>query len=58
MSGERDRHILAQTSQETAAHLKQSHYICYPNTAHLFPWEIPEQVNQDIQQWLQSLSVR
>jgi pimeloyl-ACP methyl ester carboxylesterase len=58
MSGERDRHILAQTSQETAAHFKQSHYICYPNTAHLFPWEIPEQVNQDIQQWLQSLSVR
>jgi pimeloyl-ACP methyl ester carboxylesterase len=57
MSGERDRHILAQTSQETAAHLKNSHYICYSNTAHLFPWEIPEQVNQDIQQWLQRISL-
>jgi pimeloyl-ACP methyl ester carboxylesterase len=57
MSGANDRHILAQTSQETAAHLKNSHYICYPNTAHLFPWEIPERVNQDIQKWLQSVSI-
>jgi pimeloyl-ACP methyl ester carboxylesterase len=53
LSGGNDRHILAQTSQETADHLKNSHYICYPKTAHLFPWEIPEQVNRDIQQWLQ-----
>jgi pimeloyl-ACP methyl ester carboxylesterase len=53
LSGANDRHILAQTSQETAKHLKSSHYICYPETAHLFPWEIPERMNQDIQQWLQ-----
>jgi pimeloyl-ACP methyl ester carboxylesterase len=53
LSGAGDRHILAQTSQETAKNLKNSHYICYPETAHLFPWEIPEQVNNDIQHWLQ-----
>jgi pimeloyl-ACP methyl ester carboxylesterase len=54
LSGADDRHILAQTSQETAEHLKNSHYISYPKTAHLFPWEIPEQMNRDIQQWLNS----
>jgi pimeloyl-ACP methyl ester carboxylesterase len=54
LSGANDRHILAQTSQETAQHLRNSHYICYPETAHLFPWEIPERMNRDIQQWLQS----
>jgi pimeloyl-ACP methyl ester carboxylesterase len=54
LSGANDHHILAQASQETARHLKNSHYICYPETAHLFPWEIPEQVNRDIQKWLQN----
>jgi pimeloyl-ACP methyl ester carboxylesterase len=54
LSGADDRHILAQTSQETADKLKNSHYICYPETAHLFPWEISEQMNRDIQQWLNS----
>jgi pimeloyl-ACP methyl ester carboxylesterase len=52
MSGENDRHILAQASHETANHLKNSQWISYPKTAHLFPWEIPTQVNQDIQAWL------
>jgi pimeloyl-ACP methyl ester carboxylesterase len=54
LSGAGDRHILAQTSQETAKNLTNSNYICYPETAHLFPWEIPEQVNRDIEQWLRS----
>jgi pimeloyl-ACP methyl ester carboxylesterase len=52
MSGADDRHIMAQASDETAKHLKNSQWINYPDTAHLFPWEIPTQVNQDIQQWL------
>jgi pimeloyl-ACP methyl ester carboxylesterase len=49
--GANDCHILSSASLETAQHLKNSQHICYPNVAHLFPWEIPDQVNQDIQQW-------
>jgi pimeloyl-ACP methyl ester carboxylesterase len=52
MSGANDRHILAQASHETAKYLTNSQWMSYPETAHLFPWEIPTQVNQDIQQWL------
>ncbi len=52
LSGADDRHILTQASYETAQNLKNSQWICYPETAHLFPWEIPVRVNQDIQQWL------
>jgi pimeloyl-ACP methyl ester carboxylesterase len=47
-----DRHITAAASQETAAHLPRSTLHCYPNTAHLFPWEIPTQMHQDIEHWL------
>ena len=52
LAGESDRHITARSSAETAKQLPNCQYICYPNTAHLFPWEIPQQVLQDIQQWL------
>ncbi|AFY48913.1 putative hydrolase or acyltransferase of alpha/beta superfamily [Nostoc sp. PCC 7524] len=52
MAGDQDRHITAESSLETAQHLKNSHWRCYPNTAHLFPWEIPEQVLSDIDHWL------
>ncbi|MGB8699419.1 MAG: alpha/beta hydrolase [Thermosynechococcaceae cyanobacterium] len=55
LSGAQDRHILPTASYETAQYLKNSHYICYPDVAHLFPWEIPTQVNHDIGQWLDSL---
>lgn len=55
LAGECDRHITAAASQETAEHLPQSRWICYPNTAHLFPWEIPGQVHQDIVQWLETV---
>ena len=55
LAGQYDRHITAQASAETANYLIQSKYICYPNTAHLFPWEISNLVNQDIQEWLQVL---
>lgn len=52
LAGECDRHIMANSSQKTAQKIKNSQFICYPNTAHLFPWEIPQKVLQDIQQWL------
>lgn len=52
MAGERDRHITPAASFETAAALPQSDWICYPNTAHLLPWEIPEQILGDLDRWL------
>ena len=52
LAGECDRHITAESSQKTAQQIKNSQFICYPNTAHLFPWEIPQQVLQDVQEWL------
>lgn len=53
MAGEQDRHIIAQASRETAENIPHSQWICYPQTAHLFPWEIPTQVLEDIEKWLQ-----
>ncbi len=52
LCGEHDRHITAQASLETAQHLPQAQSFCYPNTAHLLPWEIPDQLLNDIQAWL------
>ncbi|MFK8183975.1 MAG: alpha/beta fold hydrolase [Phormidesmis sp.] len=52
LCGERDRHITADASLETARALPNCQTHCYPDTAHLFPWEIPEVVNADIQSWL------
>ena len=57
LSGERDRHITAYASQETAQHLKNCEYINYPQVAHLFPWEIPDRVLEDIQQWLDRIEL-
>lgn len=53
LAGESDRHITAASSLETAQHLKSCQWKCYPQTAHLFPWEIPDQVLQDIDGWLE-----
>lgn len=53
LAGADDRHITAASSQETARQLSQAEWRCYPNTAHLFPWEIPDQVLTDIDDWLQ-----
>ncbi|MGI0485283.1 alpha/beta fold hydrolase [Pantanalinema rosaneae CENA516] len=53
MAGAADRHITAESSRETALHLPQAHWQCYANTAHLFPWEIPDRVLQEIDTWLQ-----
>ncbi|MDY7052158.1 MULTISPECIES: alpha/beta fold hydrolase [Limnospira] len=54
LAGECDRHITAISSQETAANLPNSQFNCYPNTAHLFPWEIPDQVITDIDNWIKN----
>lgn len=52
LAGAEDRHITALSSRETAENLQNSHYQCYPNAAHLFPWEIPTDVLKDINNWL------
>ncbi len=58
LAGAADRHITPQSSQETAQHLKNCQYRCYPNTAHLFPWEIPDLVRKDIDNFLEGLEAR
>lgn len=50
--GAEDRHITPQASLETAQHLPNCKHHCYPNVAHLFPWEIPEKMLADVYQWL------
>jgi len=52
LAGAEDRHITAQSSLETARCLQNCQWHCYPNTAHLFPWEIPQQVLSDIDDWI------
>ncbi|MDB9539503.1 alpha/beta hydrolase [Anabaenopsis tanganyikae CS-531] len=54
LAGEQDCHITPESSLETAQHLKSSQWRCYPNTAHLFPWEVPQQVLGDIDIWLEA----
>ncbi|BAY98232.1 putative hydrolase [Tolypothrix tenuis PCC 7101] len=53
LAGAQDRHITVDASLETARHLKNCQWQSYPHTAHLFPWEIPDQVLGDIDNWLQ-----
>lgn len=52
LCGAEDCHITAAASLETAAHLPTAVSHCYPNTAHLLPWEIPDQLLDDIHHWL------
>jgi pimeloyl-ACP methyl ester carboxylesterase len=58
LAGAEDRHITAQSSLETAQNIPNSQAYCYPNVAHLFPWEIPERVLGDIDQWLEQFYFR
>jgi len=53
LAGEADRHITVASSRETAQHLPNSQFVSYPNAAHLFPWEIPDQMLGDIDRWLE-----
>jgi proline iminopeptidase len=52
LGGSEDRHITWASSLETAQKLPNCQWKCYPNTAHLFPWEVPTQVLEDIEEWL------
>ncbi|WP_026733911.1 alpha/beta fold hydrolase [Fischerella sp. PCC 9605] len=54
LAGAQDRHITADASLETARHLSDCQWQCYANTAHLFPWEIPDRVLSDIDFWLEA----
>lgn len=47
-----DRHICAAASQRTADRLPNSDWICYDNAAHLFPWEQPDRLRDDLTRWL------
>ncbi len=52
LAGEQDRHITLEASLETARALPNCQWITYPNVAHLFPWEIPDVLEADINTWL------
>jgi pimeloyl-ACP methyl ester carboxylesterase len=52
LAGAEDRHITANSSLETSRNLKYCQWHCYPNTAHLLPWEIPDLILDDIDSWL------
>ncbi|MFB2770596.1 alpha/beta fold hydrolase [Pelatocladus sp. BLCC-F211] len=54
MAGSQDRHITPDSSIETARHFPNCQWQCYANTAHLFPWEVPNQVLSDIDHWLEA----
>ncbi len=58
LCGECDRHITAAASLETAKALPNCEAHMYPNTAHLFPWEIPVKMNADIHSWLADQNLR
>lgn len=52
LAAEQDCHITAASSLATARALPQCTCIVYPHVAHLFPWEIPDQVGRDLRRWL------
>lgn len=52
LAGAADRHITPESSLQTAQAIDDCQWHCYPNTAHLLPWEIPELVLRDIDLWL------
>lgn len=51
IAAEQDRHITAASTAETAKLLPHCEFICYPNTAHLLPWEISDRLMADIDAW-------
>ncbi len=55
LTGLHDRHITCAASLETAQTLPLARWITYPHVAHLFPWEIPDQVEEDIRAWFQQM---
>lgn len=53
LAGAADRHITPESSLETAQHIQDCQWRCYPNTAHLLPWEIPTLLLKDIDEWIE-----
>ena len=53
LAGAVDRHITPESSLETAQHIQDCQWRCYPNTAHLLPWEIPALLLKDIDDWIE-----
>ncbi len=53
LAGKEDRHITVESSLETSQNLQNCQFHCYPDTAHLFPWEIPHQLLNNIDCWLE-----
>ncbi|MEM6500536.1 MAG: alpha/beta hydrolase [Cyanobacteria bacterium P01_C01_bin.89] len=51
-AGQYDVHITAASTKETADHLPNADWREYHDVAHLFPWEIPDQLLADINHWL------
>ena len=51
IAAEQDRHITSDSTAETAKSLPNCEFICYPNTAHLLPWEIGDRLLADIDTW-------
>ncbi|MDX2254872.1 MAG: alpha/beta hydrolase [Pseudanabaenaceae cyanobacterium bins.39] len=53
ITADQDRHITSASTTETANLIPNSQLIKYPNTAHLLPWEIENQILADIDKWCQ-----
>jgi proline iminopeptidase len=53
MAGAADCHITAESSWETASLLPGARWQCYPNNAHLFPWEIPDRAIAVVEGWVE-----
>jgi pimeloyl-ACP methyl ester carboxylesterase len=51
IAAEQDRHIMSASTAETAQLLPNSEFICYPDVAHLLPWEIGDRLLTDIDSW-------
>ncbi len=52
LAGACDRHITAASSRAMIEYFPNAEWHCYPETAHLFPWEVPDLVLADIDRWL------
>ncbi|MEM7554405.1 MAG: alpha/beta hydrolase [Cyanobacteria bacterium P01_A01_bin.84] len=55
MAATEDRHITMDSSRETCNYLSQGQWCCYPETAHLFPWEVPDLMLRDMDNWLNKI---
>ena len=58
LAAQSDVHITPESSHETAQQLPNCLMHLYDNAAHLFPWEIPDQVLSDIDHWLTNTTLQ